>query len=158
MPSHGKLTQSFCIPTRVILLTRFSDGGLPASPFFSRVHPKLNVPLNSLYLNLALVTIFGCIFLGSSSAFNAIVSASVVLLDISYAMPIAVNCLRGRRMLPERSFTLASWFGWTINMVCCYKKRFDRKTIANIRFLDLGRLYLSDHNSVPLPSLYPCYW
>ncbi|CAG7971598.1 unnamed protein product [Penicillium olsonii] len=93
------------------------DGGLPASPFFSRVHPKLNVPLNSLYLNLALVTIFGCIFLGSSSAFNAIVSASVVLLDISYAMPIAVNCLRGRRMLPERSFTLASWFGWTINMI-----------------------------------------
>jgi choline transport protein len=44
----------------------YSDGGLPASPFFSRVHPTLNVPLNSLYLNLALVTIFGCIFLGSS--------------------------------------------------------------------------------------------
>ncbi|CAG7961817.1 unnamed protein product [Penicillium salamii] len=93
------------------------DGGLPASPFFSRVHPKLNVPLNSLYLNLALVTIFGCIFLGSSSAFNAIVSASVVLLDISYAMPIAVNCLRGRKMLPERSFALAPWFGWTINII-----------------------------------------
>lgn len=46
--------------------TTYSDGGLPASPFFSRVHPKLNVPLNSLYLNLALITIFGCIFLGSS--------------------------------------------------------------------------------------------
>ncbi|KAJ5154284.1 Amino acid/polyamine transporter I [Penicillium coprophilum] len=58
------------------------DGGLPASPFFSRVHPKLQVPLNSLYLNLALVIIFGCIFLGSTSAFNAIVSASVVLLDL----------------------------------------------------------------------------
>lgn len=43
-----------------------SDGGLPASLFFSRVHPKLNVPLNALYLNLALVTIFGCIFLGST--------------------------------------------------------------------------------------------
>ncbi|KAJ5864528.1 Amino acid/polyamine transporter I [Penicillium soppii] len=93
------------------------DGGLPASPFFSRIHPKLNVPLNSLYLNLALVTIFGCIFLGSSSAFNAIVSASVVLLDLSYAMPIAVNCARGRRMLPERSFNLAPWFGWTINLI-----------------------------------------
>lgn len=44
----------------------YSDGGLPASPFFARVHPKLGVPLNSLYLNLALITIFGCIFLGSS--------------------------------------------------------------------------------------------
>ncbi|KAJ5520405.1 hypothetical protein N7463_000858 [Penicillium fimorum] len=54
------------------------DGGLPASPFFSRVHPKLQVPLNSLYLNLALVVIFGCIFLGSTSAFNAIVSAELL--------------------------------------------------------------------------------
>lgn len=44
----------------------YSDGGLPASAFFARIHPKLNVPLNSLYLNLALITIFGCIFLGSS--------------------------------------------------------------------------------------------
>ncbi|KAJ5210491.1 Amino acid/polyamine transporter I [Penicillium cf. griseofulvum] len=93
------------------------DGGLPASPFFSRVHPKLQVPLNSLYLNLALVTIFGCIFLGSSSAFNAIVSASVVLLDISYGMPIAVNCCRGRRMLPERSFKLPEIVGWTLNII-----------------------------------------
>jgi amino acid transporter len=42
------------------------DGGLPASRFFSKVHPKLKVPLNSLYLNLALVVIFGCIFLGST--------------------------------------------------------------------------------------------
>lgn len=48
------------------LLIFSSDGGLPASPFFSKVHPKLNVPLNSLYLNLGLVIIFGCIFLGSS--------------------------------------------------------------------------------------------
>lgn len=43
-----------------------SDGGLPASRFFAKVHPKLKVPLNSLYLNLALVIIFGLIFLGSS--------------------------------------------------------------------------------------------
>ncbi|KAI2742485.1 hypothetical protein DTO013E5_3587 [Penicillium roqueforti] len=93
------------------------DGGLPASPFFSRVHPKLNVPLNSLYLNLALVVIFGCIFLGSSSAFNAIVSASVVLLGLSYGMPIAVNCCRGRKMLPERSFVLPEIVGWTINII-----------------------------------------
>lgn len=42
------------------------DGGLPASPFFSRVHPKLNVPLNALYLTFAVITVFGLIFLGSS--------------------------------------------------------------------------------------------
>lgn len=57
------------------------------------------------------------ILLTSPSAFNAIVSASVVLLGISYGMPIAVNCCRGRRMLPERSFVLPEFLGWTVNIV-----------------------------------------
>lgn len=51
------------------------DRGIPASKFFARVHPTLDVPLNSLILTTVIVVIFGCIFLGSSSAFNAIISA-----------------------------------------------------------------------------------
>ncbi|KAE8145689.1 amino acid permease [Aspergillus avenaceus] len=93
------------------------DGGLPASPFFSQVHPKLKVPLNSLYLTLASITVFGLIFLGSSSAFNAIISSSVVMLDIAYGVPIAVNCLRGRNMLPERSFVIPNTLGWIANII-----------------------------------------
>ena len=93
------------------------DNGLPASRFFSKVHPKLGLPLNSLFLTLALVVIFGCIFLGSSSAFNAIISASVVALGLSYAIPVAINCLQGRRKLPTRSFVLPGVFGWAANLV-----------------------------------------
>jgi choline transport protein len=51
------------------------DNGIPFSPFFAKVHPTLDLPLNALILTTALVVIFGCIFLGSSSAFNAITSA-----------------------------------------------------------------------------------
>jgi len=94
------------------------DGGLPFSRFFAKVHPKLGLPLNALYLTTILVIIFGCIFLGSSSAFNAIISASVVALGISYAMPVAINCLRMRKMLPDyRPFMLPSWFGWIANLL-----------------------------------------
>ncbi|KIV78501.1 hypothetical protein PV11_10211 [Exophiala sideris] len=94
------------------------DRGLPASKFFAKVDKRLDVPLNALWLTLILVIIFGCIFLGSSSAFNAIVSASVVALGITYAIPPAVNCLRGRRMLPEsRPFKLPNWLGWTCNLI-----------------------------------------
>lgn len=97
------------------------DGGLPASPFFSRIHSKLQVPLNALYLTVVLVIIFGLIFLGSSSAFNAIISCSVVFLDLAYAIPIAVNCLRGRKMLPPRPFVLPNLVGWIANIVSlCY--------------------------------------
>jgi amino acid transporter len=44
----------------------YSDGGLPASKFFARVHPKLGLPLNALILTTVVVIIFGLIFLGSS--------------------------------------------------------------------------------------------
>ncbi|KAK4556754.1 hypothetical protein LTR86_006325 [Recurvomyces mirabilis] len=94
------------------------DGGLPFSRFFARVHPKLDVPLEALGLTNAVVLIFGLIFLGSSSAFNAIVSASVVALGLSYAMPVAINLLRGRKMLPStRSFILPEWFAWFANIL-----------------------------------------
>ncbi|THC98479.1 hypothetical protein EYZ11_002064 [Aspergillus tanneri] len=93
------------------------DGGLPASPFFSKVHPTLKVPLNALYVTSVLVIIFGCIFLGSSSAFNAIVSSSVVMLDIAYGIPIAIHCMRGRNTLPERPFVIPNILGWIANMI-----------------------------------------
>jgi hypothetical protein len=52
-----------------------------------------------------------------NSAFNAIVSSSVVLLDLAYGIPIAINCIRGRNTLPERAFVLPNWFGWILNIV-----------------------------------------
>ena len=100
------------------------DGGLPFSRVFAKVHKTLDTPVNALILTTVLVIIFGCIFLGSTSAFNAIVSASVVMLGISYAIPPAINVLRGRKMLPaERAFKLPEWLGWTCNIVSiilCY--------------------------------------
>lgn len=98
------------------------DEGVDCTPahsrIFSRVHKKLDVPLEALGLTVVVVVIFGLIFLGSTSAFNAIVSASVVALGVSYGIPIAINLLRGRKMLPAtRAFVLPEWFGWTINIL-----------------------------------------
>lgn len=94
------------------------DGGLPFSRFFARVDKRLDVPLNSIILTTGVVVIIGCIFLGSSSAFNAIVSASVVALGVTYATPPLINVLRGRKMLPpHRSFKLPEPLGWIVNIV-----------------------------------------
>ncbi|KAJ5822612.1 Amino acid/polyamine transporter I [Penicillium robsamsonii] len=93
------------------------DGGLPASPFFAKVHPTLKLPLNALILSVVVVIAFGCIFLGSTSAFNAIISASVVALDLSYGIPIAINCLQGRNCLPERKWKLPNAVGWFVDLV-----------------------------------------
>lgn len=93
------------------------DGGLPASKYFAKVHPKLGQPLNALIVTTGLVIVFGCIFLGSSSAFNALISSSVVALGVSYAMPVAINLLRGRKMLPPRAFVLPTAFAWFANIL-----------------------------------------
>ncbi|PSR82853.1 amino acid/polyamine transporter I [Coniella lustricola] len=94
------------------------DRGLPFSRVFAKVHPGLDVPLNALIWTAVWVIIFGCVFLGSSSAFNAITAASVVALGVTYAIPPAINVLRGRKMLPEsRAFKLPNWLGWFCNLV-----------------------------------------
>lgn len=94
------------------------DGGLPFSRVFAKVHRRLGLPLNALILTTVIVIIFGCIFLGSSAAFNAIASASVVALGVSYGMPIAINVLQGRRKLPaDRPFKLPGPLGWFANLL-----------------------------------------
>jgi choline transport protein len=93
------------------------DGGVPWSKFFSKVHPRLGQPLNALMLAAGLTILFGLILIGSSSAFNALISASVVALGVSYAIPIAINVCRGRKMLPPRSFAMPNWLGWIANLI-----------------------------------------
>lgn len=93
------------------------DGMLPASAFWWKMNDRLQVPLNALLLNVVIVIIFGCIYLGSSVAFNAITSASVVALGVSYALPPALNMFYLRRKLPPRPFALPEWLGWTANIL-----------------------------------------
>jgi amino acid transporter len=93
------------------------DGGLPFSTTFAKVHPRLGQPLNALILNTGLTIIFGLILIGSSSAFNALISSSVVALGVSYAMPVAINLCRGRKMLGPRAFVLPGVLGWAANII-----------------------------------------
>ena len=57
------------------------------------------------------------LFLGSSSAFNALISASVVALGVSYAIPVAINLCRGRKSLGPRAFALPEPLGWAANIL-----------------------------------------
>lgn len=132
------LCMVFTTVTLVCTSTRMSyafarDRGMPFSKFFARVHPTLDVPLNALFWTVAWVIVFGCIFLGSSSTFNAITAASVVALGVTYAIPPAINCLRGRTMLPEnRSFKLTGVWGWILNIVSFFiSQAWIRKEVTN---------------------------
>jgi choline transport protein len=69
------------------------DRGLPFSRYFAMMH-KSGVPVNAVLLSTVCVIVFGCIYLGSSSALNAILSSSVVFLNISYSIPSRSTPLR----------------------------------------------------------------
>ena len=46
------------------------DNGVPFSSFFSKVHPKNNVPLNAHFFSVGTVIVLGLIYIASSTAFN----------------------------------------------------------------------------------------
>jgi len=71
------------------LLWAFSqDNGLPLSPIFAKVNPKLKTPLNALVLVGCCICILALINIGSSTAFNAFISLPALALYISYFFPI----------------------------------------------------------------------
>lgn len=99
-----------------------ADRGLPFSRFFASETPGVKVPVPAITLNTIFVIIFGCIYLGSNAALQAILSASVVLLQISYAIPVILLLCRGRSTLDSvcfhvgpRHFNLGK-FGYVINL------------------------------------------
>lgn len=89
------------------------DKGLPASDFLSKVHTGLRVPINAHILSCCIVSVLGCLYLASYTAFNSMVTACVVLLYLSYAIPVVCLLIRGRSTLKHGPF----WLG-KLGLVC----------------------------------------
>ncbi|MCJ1456717.1 hypothetical protein MMC28_007081 [Mycoblastus sanguinarius] len=82
------------------------DGGLPASKFLSHVDRRLDVPLRAHFVSCVIVSILGCLYLGSYTAFNSMVTACIVLLYISYAIPVVCLLIKGRNNIRHGPFWL----------------------------------------------------
>lgn len=96
------------------------DNGFIFSKIFSALSPRLEVPVWCLLINAFWVLVFGCIYLGSSTAFNAILNSCIILQMVSFAIPCALLLLRRRSsvVLPEtRAFKLRGALGWIANTV-----------------------------------------
>jgi choline transport protein len=100
------------------------DGGLPASGFFSEVSPTLKVPVRMVLVVGFLQMLLGLIYLGSSTAFNAVLSMAILGMYASYLSPIVFMLLYGRRRLApivrglgSGTFNLGSRWGPIVNVV-----------------------------------------
>jgi choline transport protein len=89
------------------------DRGLPGHQWLSKIHPTLDVPLIAHTVSCCIVALLGLLYLGSSTAFNSMVTACITLLYISYAIPITCLLIKGRNNIPHGPF----WLG-TVGLVC----------------------------------------
>ncbi|KAJ8065439.1 hypothetical protein OCU04_006124 [Sclerotinia nivalis] len=92
------------------------DKGFPFSTWISKMNHSLNVPPNAIYLTSILTTLLCLINLGSSFAFNIIISISLLALLSTYMM--SIGCVLLKRIKGE-SLPPARWslgrFGLPIN-------------------------------------------
>jgi choline transport protein len=99
------------------------DNGFPASEFFAEVSPTLKVPVRMILMVGFLQMLLGLIYLGSSTAFNAVLSMAILGMYASYISPIVVMLIYGRRRSAARvrgvgsgTFNLGPRWGPVINI------------------------------------------
>nr|OQO19071.1 hypothetical protein B0A51_14967 [Rachicladosporium sp. CCFEE 5018] len=94
------------------------DKGIPFHRFLSKVDSRNNVPQNAVIITLCTTIIVSLIIIGSSIAFNIILSICNVSLIASYLICIATflaKRIRSKGDLPARKFSLGR-FGLPLNI------------------------------------------
>ncbi|KAH6608591.1 Amino acid transporter [Trichoderma cornu-damae] len=96
------------------------DRGLVFSSHFSKLSPRLgDIPVAALMLDAGLIFLCGCISLGSTAAFNALIGAFSLMQMVSFAFPAALLLYRRRseKVLPrKRAFRVPEMVGWACNI------------------------------------------
>ncbi|CAH0021633.1 unnamed protein product [Clonostachys rhizophaga] len=93
-----------------------------ATPFheqLSRVDGNLHIPKNAVLTCVAFQWAIGLIYLGSTTAFNAIISMAIIGMYLSYLIPIVYMLLYGRRQnisQISRYMKLPNWLGICLNI------------------------------------------
>ncbi|GAM34453.1 hypothetical protein TCE0_015r02044 [Talaromyces pinophilus] len=98
------------------------DDGIIFPRFFSRISPKLDVPVRTIGLCFVFNVLFGLLYMGPSVAFSAYSASCTIFLNVSYAIPVIVLIIRGRDVLiPYQTestfFKLGKRSGLVINCV-----------------------------------------
>lgn len=102
------------------LWTLARDNATPFSRQFSKIHPTLHVPIATTVLTAVLVTILGCIYVGSTTAFNAFAGSFVLMSSSSYIAAILPHLLTGRKNIIYGTFHLNKGpLGFILNTVAC---------------------------------------
>lgn len=79
------------------------DNAIPLAKLFSHVDDRRQIPLWALGLVTLVQMLLGLIKLGSSSAFTAFLSSSVIALAVTYSIPISISLFIDKRTQVSRA-------------------------------------------------------
>ncbi|KAJ5679619.1 hypothetical protein N7462_007863 [Penicillium macrosclerotiorum] len=112
----GPCVISSQLSTSRVLWAFARDDAMPFSKVWGKVSKRFGIPFNAQLLVAAAVAVLGCLYLGSSTAFNSMLGAAVTINNVAYLMPILTNMGTGRRNMHKGAFHMGKW-GWVINGV-----------------------------------------
>lgn len=93
------------------------DGAIPGYKLWSKVNTRFDMPLWALGLSTAVDCLLGCIYFGSSAAFNSFTGVATICLSTSYGVPVLVNLVQRRKAVRGSPYPLGK-FGVVINTIC----------------------------------------
>lgn len=93
------------------------DDATPFSHFFSHVNPTRDCPMRATVAMSAMVTCLGCIYVGSTTAFQALISSFIVLSTLSYLGAILPHLLTGRKYIIPGPFRMGKVLGFSVNVL-----------------------------------------
>jgi amino acid transporter len=96
------------------------DSAAPYSRHFAHVDPKLQVPVPAIIAVTVFQMLLGLLYLGNSTAFNAILSMAILGMYASYILPIIYMALYGRKKLTREQFgpfSMGTVLGPVVNTV-----------------------------------------
>ncbi|KAG9663932.1 amino acid permease, partial [Aureobasidium melanogenum] len=96
------------------------DGAIPFSSTWSKVNHQLQMPMNSQLAVTAIVAALGCLYLGSSTAFNSLLGSAVTINNCAYMVPILTNLLTGRRNMYKGVFHMHGVKGFFVNTITVF--------------------------------------
>lgn len=94
------------------------DGAIPGYKLWRKVSKSLDMPIWALVLSTVVDCLLGCIYFGSSAAFNSFTGVATICLSTSYGVPVLVNLVQRRRAVQHSPFPLGKVMGPIINCIC----------------------------------------
>ncbi|KAK5004208.1 hypothetical protein LTR28_009222 [Elasticomyces elasticus] len=101
------------------LWTLGRDGATPFSSTLGRVSPRWRNPFNATFVCGCCVTVLGCIYIGSVTAFNAFVGVFAILTTMSYLAAILPHLLTRRRYVKPGPFWMPGVWGYIVAGIAC---------------------------------------